>query len=123
MIEGGPDNGTLEGFRSLPGRGLGSGTGHASDPNASNNHEIGAPYREANACSDITTILTAVSHYNNGPRVNYYALGTYNSNSFTFTLLSDANLFFGVLPTHFNPLHPKSPFYPGWSELVPGLVP
>jgi len=125
MIEGGPDHGTLKGFTSLPGRGLGIGTGHASDPSAANNHEIGAPYTGANACYDIAMILDAVSLYNNGPRVKYYTLGAYNSNGFTFTLLSDVNLSssFGPLPTHFNPLHPTRPFFPGWSELVPGLVP
>jgi RHS repeat-associated protein len=131
MVEAGPDHdpgpnqGTLRGFENPPGDGLGKGTGHASDPGKPNNHEIGTPYTGADACSDINEILSAVTNYNSGTRVPYFLLGTYNSNGFTFTLLSDVGLsgFFGSLPKRPNPFHPKRRFFPGWGEIVPGLVP
>jgi hypothetical protein len=130
MFEGGPDhnpgwqNGTLMGFINAPGTGLGQGSSHASDPGASNNHEIGATYAGSDACSDIETMLEDINLYNAGQRVPYYALGTFNSNSFTYTLLSETGLasFFtpNGLPTHIT-FHIKRPFYPGWNQVVPGL--
>jgi RHS repeat-associated protein len=128
--DSGPEHGTLEGFVNPPGGPvLGIGTTHASDPtnlyNLNNNYEIGTPFTGPMACADVGIIESLELSYNAGPRVPYYLLGQYNSNSFTFTLLSDVGLSsnFGSLPTHFNPFHPGRFFYPGWNELVPGLHP
>jgi RHS repeat-associated protein len=129
MLEGRPSNnlpfgGSLVGNYNPPGQGLASGKSIASDPSLPTNHEIGSAYDGANACSDITGMLTEIQSYNNSP-VPYAALpfrifGTYNSNSFTFTLLTDVGLssYFGNIPRH---SYLAGLPYPGWGLSVPGL--
>ena len=124
ILQAGPSNnfpafGTLTSQIVPPGQGFGSNKNNASDPNAPGNKEIGSPYTGADACLDIIDLLDAIGNYNDGKQAPYLAVpipftGTYNSNSFTYTLLSDIGLSFG------------SPgFAPGWGPLfsVPNLVP
>jgi hypothetical protein len=129
MLEGGPSNnlpfgGSLIGVYNPPGQGLAAGKSIASDPSLPTNHEVGSAYTGANACSDIAGLLTEIKSYDQSP-VPYAALpfgvfGTYNSNSFTSTLLGDIGLstYFGNLP-HI-PVLLGLP-YPGWGLSVPGL--
>jgi hypothetical protein len=95
--------------------GFGGNKNNGSMPGAPGNTEIGGPYTGAYACEDISTFLNAISHYAASNQVSYLPMpipgtGTYNSNSFTYTLLSDGGISFG------------SPgFAPGWNMLVPNL--
>jgi RHS repeat-associated protein len=127
VIEGGPENGLLTGRVSpgtvaSPASPLG-GPGTTSDPSASNNGRLGS-YNGFGSCRDVETILRNEGRYNAGGKVPYYYLpsgpppagtGTYNSNSFTFTLLSDV-LLQGLLGRNVGGV-----YFPGWGFLVPGL--
>ena len=105
IIQAGPSNnfpafGTLMAQVVPPGVGFGSNKNNASDPAAPGNQEIGSPYTGVYACSDILAMLYDVSLYQSRPQVPYLAVpipftGTYNSNSFTYTLLDDVGLSFG----------------------------
>src|SRR5271170_1987741 len=131
IFEGGPDhdpglyNGTLEAFVSPPSNPLGFGTGHVSNPGRAHNIELGYPVSAP--CDDFEKLITIVDDYDKGLRVPYAALPngvtTWNSNSFTFTLLGDLGLSsssFGAAPTP--PTRPQiGRFYPGWRYTVPGL--
>jgi RHS repeat-associated protein len=68
-------------------------------------------------CTDVMTLLTAVSDYKSGSGVAYAPVpdgsSTFNSNSFTYTLLNDIGL-----SAVFQPFIGWSP---GWGQLVPGL--
>jgi hypothetical protein len=121
----GPKHWTLDGSIEPPDAPLGKGTGHVTDPTASNNHELGFPV--AVPCNRVGLLKKLVNAYDDGPRVPYAFLPngttTWNSNSFTYTLLTDIGLStgsFGIgdLPTGLSLLHP---FYPGWGFMVPGL--
>jgi len=133
IIEGGPNHtpgpnqGTLEGFINPPAPPLGVGTGHVTNPQANNNKELGMPVSVP--CGDLGTLESDVAAYNVNP-VAYAKIpngsSTYNSNSFTYTLISQLGLSlttFGPpsLPTSFSPLRPLRRFYPGWGFMVPGL--
>jgi RHS repeat-associated protein len=123
ILQAGPSNnfpifGTLTSEIAIPGTGLGIKQNNASEPGVSGNTEIGSPYTGANACLDIVDLLEAIGNYDHSKQVPYMAVPipffTYNSNSFTSTLLNDVGLSFG------------SPgFAPGWGPwfYVPGLVP
>jgi hypothetical protein len=120
-LQAGPSNnfpigGTLQSEIVIPGTGYGSNKNNASNP--ATNKEISSPYTGANACLDVLDLLGAIANYNDSKQVRYMAVPipfvSYNSNSFTSTLLNDVGLSFG------------SPgFAPGWGPLysVPGLVP
>jgi hypothetical protein len=130
IVEGGRDNnksdstyGDLIGFVNPPGGPvLGVGTGHSSNP--SHDSQIGAT--QTISCVDIEAIDLTISHYNNASPVPYAFLPngstTFNSNSFTFTLLGDIGLG-GVfsLPTNLLRGFFGRPFFPGWGYSVPGL--
>jgi len=121
-FEGGPQptwafiGGKLTGTIAPPGFGLNAGGNDATGPGLPSNIEVGAPYRGANACSDITLLNNWVTSYNNGRKVtyNFTGRGGYNSNSFTFTLDSQLGLlkYFG---------QPGGLLLPGWDKRVPGL--
>jgi len=115
-------------FQTGVGGGPGSGTSHASNPALSSNKEIGKPVTGPGACADITAMLDAIANYNAGKLVPYSfnpnGVTTWNSNSFTYTLLNDVGLlstFPGFQNTGwiFNVPIP----YPGYGMTVPGLVP
>ena len=117
IVEGGRDNdksdpkvGTLQGFINPPGGNvLGAGTRHASDP--THDSQIGGT--QSIPCDDISLIDGIVGKYNAGSRVPYAFLPngktTYNSNSFTSTLLSDI----GLQGTFNLPQYALGHFYPG----------
>ena len=70
-------------------------------------------------CSNVDALLNAINNYDTGPGVAYSPLPngttTFNSNSFTYTLLNDIGLggaFQSVIG-----------WSPGWGQLVPGLQP
>ena len=129
MIEGGPDNkrpagGRLASSIAPPGQGLASDRPPiASDPFNPNgsNTQIGTSYTGADACSLADTLKSTAEKCNQNP-VPYLAVpwlpGTYNSNSFTHTLLNDVGLgnYFGggVFGDY---------FFPGWTKRVPRLTP
>ena len=118
LVEGGPSGSpvlsSLIGYDTqAPGQGL---TG--SDPSQTNNIFLGSD-ASSNACSTVQSILGAVDGYDRGPLATYSFLAfrrsnTFNSNSFTSTLVNQ----FG-LDTYFN----FPPFFwtPGWGKTVPGL--
>ena len=123
-VEGGPvpkgdwwSGGLLTGTIAPPGLGLNQeNPSDATDPTLPSNVEIGHPYTGLFACYDAGVVETDVLAYNAGSRVKYNALakpGTYNSNSFTFTLLYQIGLasYFGQ----------PGNLAPGWGKLVPGL--
>jgi hypothetical protein len=107
--------GYLTGEADLPGTGMGANHNNTSLPGAPHNTEIGGSYTLPDACSDILTMLLDMDAYDaSGTKVRYNLLavpGTYNSNSFTYTLLQNVALssYFGN-PTLF-----------GWGFSVPGL--
>jgi RHS repeat-associated protein len=116
MIEAGPVKGKLTGMINPPGAGLAAGKWNASNPtNPTTNQEIGDPYDDP-GCQDVIKLLNAVNKYNSGSKVAYTFLSgfSYNSNAFTYTLLSDIGLSnaFG---------HPTGRT-PGWGQLVPSLT-
>jgi RHS repeat-associated protein len=126
IVEGGPSSaGNLYGFVEPPDDPLGKGSKHATNP--TKNKELGSEL--AVPCTDLGVLETNISLYNFNPQP--YARipngsSTYNSNSFTYTLLGNLGLSltdFGVssLPTSFSILHPLQSFYPGWGFTVPGL--
>jgi hypothetical protein len=121
-------NGTLTGVIAPPGQGLAgapsSAGGDATGPGLPNNYEVGTIYSGPNACQDIDELDAWVANYNDGPKVKYNfaaGLGGYNSNSFTYTLVSQLGLlnYFGT------PGGPKPGggflLLPGWNMLVPRL--
>ncbi len=128
IVEGGRDNkkasstnGDLIGFINPPGGNvLGAGTSHASRPGSDT--QIGST--ESIPCSDIDIINSIVGAYNSGSPVPYTLIplseSSYNSNSFTFTLLGD----FGLQGDFSLPAYNSAGFglwYPGWGNVVPGL--
>ena len=86
-------------------------------PNPATNREIGLVTGGADVCNEIVGLLGNVYSYDQGSLVAYApvpnGLTTYNSNSFTYTLLSDVGL--GTFFTSF------VSWSPGWGQLVPGL--
>jgi hypothetical protein len=130
IVEGGRDNnksdstyGDLIGFINAPGTAgvLGYGTSHQSNPLTDT--QLGST--QSIPCTDMSVVNSLVlSDYNFDP-VKYAFLpnggSTFNSNSFTYTLLLDLGLgsYFGPYPT--NILGGRL-FYPGWGYAVPGLL-
>ena len=123
LIEGGPTTNFI--FSRLigydtngPGQGLGKGTSTPSNPFDSSNVKLGPTYTGPDACDKISQLESKVDKYDAGPlrRYNFLAVpGTYNSNSFTYTLLRGTGLL-GYF--HYNPLPLTTP---GWGKSVPGL--
>jgi len=119
-VEGGPDFPILTRFGYMLGTIAPAGQGlPGTNPGGPGNAEMAPPYYGANACGLVNEILGDLSHYNSyGPWVwyDYTATWSYNSNSFTYTLLSQTGLlaFFGHYPG-------GSLLLPGWGKLVPGL--
>jgi hypothetical protein len=129
-VAGPPVGGALlTGTIAAPGVGLsglstGPGNTDATGPGLPFNYEVGTPYSGPNACAIFFRLEALVDAYNSGGRVPYNFLssfGGYNSNSFTFTLLSNVGLsnYFG---TPGGP-QPGGGFLllPGWNKTVPGL--
>ena len=72
----------------------------------------------ANNTLEVIDLKSKVSNYNGGENLAKYdfsAIGGYNSNSFTYTLLNDVGLS-GLLGSF-----GSVGFAPGWGSLVPGL--
>jgi hypothetical protein len=65
-----------------------------------NNYEVGRVYAVLNACANIDELYNLVDSYNSGSMVtcDFYAIGGYNSNSFSYTFLSQIGLlnYFGT---------------------------
>jgi RHS repeat-associated protein len=128
IVEGGRDNkkndatyGDLIGFINAPGTPgvLGANTHHGSNPG----HDTQLGSTQSIPCADIGDINTDVGYYNGQPaRYAFLPNGTstFNSNSFTYTLLEALGLQndFGSLPTN---ILGGIPFYPGWGYTLPGL--
>jgi hypothetical protein len=118
-VEGGPDIPIFIGFGYMFGTIAPAGHGlPGTNPGGPGNIEVAPPYNGANACGLVNEILGDVSHYNSyGPWVRYdfTAIWSYNSNSFTYTLLSQTGLLaaFGPFPARL--------LLPGWGQLVPAL--
>jgi hypothetical protein len=106
-----------------PGQGLGAGTPNASNPSLSANIQIVGTYSGALACGAIGYLLDQVDNYDSGKLATYNfaaAAYTYNSKSFTYTLLFDLNsVAFGSILRSFGQQVPPSA--PGWGKVVPGL--
>jgi RHS repeat-associated protein len=128
LLEGGPTGNpalsSLYGFDTqAPGQGLGAGTSNASDPSLPSNKQIGSTYAGALACGAVSLLLNKIDTYDGGSLATYNFLaipGTYNSNSFTSTLLYDLSspYYRGIL----NAFGSSVPgIVPGWGKLVPGL--
>jgi RHS repeat-associated protein len=133
-FEGGPQGGllgiggTLTGTIAAPGAGLrgistGPGNSDATGPGLQFNYEVGKTYSGSNACADFAKLLSLVTAYNDGSKVTYsfLAVGGYNSNSFTYTLLTQLGL-----SSYFGPPGGPQPggaflVLPGWNKTVPGL--
>jgi RHS repeat-associated protein len=130
LLEGGPLGNPILSFNSLfgydtqpPGQGLGAGTSSASDPSLPSNVSagtVGVP------CGAVSFLLSKVQNYDiPGVFATYSAIpsvpGTYNSNSFTNTLLSDLNNspYYSYLTAAFN--FGALGNLPGINRLVPGL--
>lgn len=81
------------------------------------NTELGFETGGANICDDVTLLLGWVNVYNGGDGVACAPVPngktTFNSNSFTYTLLYDAGLQFLF--------DPVVGWDPGWGQLVPGM--
>ena len=128
VLEGGPTNphnpitnrnaswGNLIGYIDpvLPNRTV---TGGLNGTNPATNRQIGSERGGWDVCDDVLRLLFQVKRYNAGPLVAYAprpnGSTTFNSNGFTFTLLSYAGL-----SRIFTPFIGWSP---GWGQLVPGL--
>ena len=84
---------------------------------------MGNPYTGANACGDIAALYSLVAGYSAGPLADcgFSAIRGYNSNSFTYTLVSQVGLL-GNFGTPGGPL-PNGGLLtlPGWNQIVPGL--
>jgi len=84
--------------------------------NPTTNTELGTETGLGEVCVDVVMLLTDVEDYNDGVHASYAPLPngrtTFNSNSFTFTLLNSVGLA-GVFNTPF--------WAPGWGYTVPGL--
>jgi hypothetical protein len=128
LIEGGPTGNpvlsSLWGYDTqAPGQGLGAGTANASDPSLPSNVQIGSTYSGAAACGAVQYLMNQVNRYDSGNLAAYNFLaapGTYNSNSFIYTLLFDLNSpAYGSVLSAFGTTVP--PWVPGWEKLVPGL--
>ena len=130
LIEGGPLGNfvlsSLWGYDTqAPGSGLGAGTPIASDPTLTSNHQAGTTYSGGVACGAVQFLLTQVHNYDTGYLAAYSAVpilpGTYNSNSFTSTLLRDL----GASPYYSSVLGSFGSavfgWVPGWGLMVPGL--
>ncbi len=102
--------------------GIISGTNGATNPsplrgdNTATNTVLGSDIGGASVCAQAAQLLTDVQSYNRGAQPGYSPLpngtSTFNSNSFTYTLLSQVGLagIFG-----------QAAWSPGWGFLVPGL--
>jgi RHS repeat-associated protein len=123
LVQGGPVGPPLLkilGFGGLygyitPGSATATGPMPSSNPNLASNTEIDDITGPA-ACEDASEIWNLVFDYDNGPLATYSILGLvgfYNSNSFTFTLLSDVNLN--------GPGWQPVGWTPGWGKQVPNL--
>ena len=83
------------------------------------NEEIGYETGGADVCADLGIVQDWVAFYNIGSKVAYSPIPngvtTFNSNSYTYTLLYDAGLnsVFGS--------YVAADWAPGWGQLVPGL--
>ena len=119
IVEGGQvRQGNLYGFVEPPDAPLGNNTKHATNP--LKNKELGSPL--AVPCIDLGELTTNISLYNFNPQA--YAkfpngITTFNSNSFTYTLLGNLGISledFGVssLPTSWTNAFLGRFFYPGW---------
>jgi RHS repeat-associated protein len=117
MLEGGPTGNfmlsRLQGFISPPGQGL-----HGSDPRLASNGQVGPTISGTWVCGVVDGLEANVANYDLGAKVRYNFLalrGTYNSNSFAFTLLHDFGLdYLGASLL-------LSELAPGWGKTVPGL--
>ena len=128
MIEGGPDNNAPAGGRlttsiAPPGQGLAATTPTPSNPADPSNSQIGNSYNSADACSKADSIRSAALAYTNPTTlVPYLAIpwlpGTYNSNAYTNTLLTNVGLnqYFGDLG-----VFASGNFFPGSLLTVPPL--
>ena len=135
LLEGGPTgNGffsSLYGYDTqAPGQGLGAGTVNASDPSLPSNKQLGATYSGPLAGGAVGYLLSRIDSYDSGKLATYNFLGapgTYNSNSFAYTLLNDLNsVAFGSILRAFGQSAPgwvagQGGWLPGWGKLVPGL--
>jgi hypothetical protein len=131
LLEGGPSGNPsfsrLVGFDTqAPGQGLGAGTSNASNPKLPSNFQIGTTYSGGLACGAIQYLTSAIDSYNDSGKLatyNFLALpGTYNSNSFTYTLLQDLNsvAYSSILGSFSQPNQPFG-WTPGWGKFVPGF--
>jgi RHS repeat-associated protein len=121
IFEAGPSNphnpithrkmswGELEGFEAP------IGATHQKGTKPSKNQEIGS-VTGPDACADITMLFAYYYQYTDQWGVPYAPLpngiSTFNSNSFTYTLLSNIGLGATFTPTGWTP---------GWGQFVPGL--
>jgi hypothetical protein len=123
ILEGGPSNPHSPFSNMSWGNLLGiiTGTLGATQPaplkgdNPSTNTELGAE-SGSSVCSEVVQLFQSVELYDAGSKVSYAPLPngrtTFNSNSFTYTLLSQIGLA-GIF---------NQPFWaPGWKYTVPGL--
>jgi len=121
MVEAGPVDGMLTGQINPPGQGLGKNTPYPSDPyDAKTNKEVGSPVFDP-GCDDTIAILNDVNGYNSGKKEPYAALGTTNSNAFTFTLLAHVGMAWQgsslMTPTG-SVFGNPSGFAPGWGQVI-----
>ncbi len=116
LLDGGPSGfsgaffGRLWGYDNIIGSTLGP-----SDRDRPSNIQVGSTYEDLD-CFVATDLITRVGIYDAGRLARYDAFaipGTYNGNSFTYTLLKDVGLlsFIGA----------PSGYLPGWRKVVPGL--
>jgi hypothetical protein len=92
-------------------------TGALKGTNPATNSELLSDTGGASVCDQVQALLSDVKAYNNGTLARYAPLPngttTFNSNSFTYTLLNQVGLS-GAASQAIG-------WSPGWGELVPGL--
>jgi hypothetical protein len=90
---------------------------HLKGTNPSTNTELLSETGGANVCYDVGVLLSSVNYYDEH-KVAYNPLpngsSTFNSNSFTYSLLYIAQLNAAATPL--------VGWSPGWGQLVPGLA-
>jgi len=84
--------------------------------NPSTDDRFARVFGRETVCGEVDRLLADVESYIAGPKVPYRPIptagsGTYNSNSFTYTLLVDIGLILSSTPS----------WTPGWGLIVPGL--
>jgi len=93
-------------------------TGGLKGTNPVTNRQLLSETGGADVCDNVSALLGSVMAYNAGTLVNYAPLPngstTFNSNSFTYTLLNQIGLS-GAATTALGT------WTPGWGQLVPGL--